>query len=106
MKPETKFRQNKVIPFLKTLKHTAYFPIQQQAIRGDADFFMVIQGRFVWLELKATHGKEEPLQKLKRKMAMDAGAIGIVANPENWDLVKKYLLLLSKGDSHVVFRQI
>jgi hypothetical protein len=101
MKPETKFRQGKVIPFLKTLKNTAFFPIQQQTIRGDADFFMVVRGRFVWLELKTSTGKEEPLQKLKRQMAMEAGAIGIVATPDNWANVKKWLELLSQGEPYV-----
>lgn len=101
MKPETRFRANKVTPFLKTLKKTAFFPIQQQTIRGDADFFLVVNGRFVWLELKAKDGKEDVLQKFKRGEAMDAGAIAFVATPDNWDKIKKYLKTLSEGTPYV-----
>lgn len=104
MKPEAKFRTNQVTPFLKSLRKTAYFPIQQKAIRGDADFFLVVNGRFVWLELKAPNGREEALQKFKREQAMAAGAIAFVAKPENWPQIKKYLKLLSEGEEYEFHR--
>lgn len=98
MKPETSFRINKVIPFLDTLINTAYFPIQQKAIRGDADFMLCTQGHFVWLELKSESGKLQPLQNYKAIKVKRCGGITIEASPNNWDAVKAALQFLDKGE--------
>lgn len=97
MKKETGFRKNKVIPFLKTLNRTAFFPIQQKTIRGDADFIMCSQGFFVWLELKTDEGSPDPLQVYKASCVTQTGGISIVANPRNWGLVMDFLTLLDRG---------
>ncbi len=94
MKKETSFRKNKVIPFLKTLNRTSFFPIQQKTIRGDADFILCCQGFFVWLELKTDEGESDPLQVYKASCVTQTGGISIVAAPFNWKLVRDFLLLL------------
>lgn len=94
MKPETRFRKNQVLPFLKTLKNTSFFAIQQVAISGDPDFLLCMRGHFVALELKASGGKLRALQKYKLAEVEGHGGIALVADPDNWEQVKKTLLML------------
>ena len=65
LKPESIFRTNKVLPFLKTLPFTYIMPIQQVSFAGDPDYVLCLQGRFVALELKAAGCKPRPLQDYK-----------------------------------------
>lgn len=95
MKDETKFRQGKVIPFLKTLKNTVYFPIQQASINGTPDFFVCINGVFIALELKAEKGHLSKLQAYQLKRILDCGGVSLVARPDNWEETK---IFLSKVD--------
>lgn len=92
MKPETRFRQNKVLPFLRKLKDTWYEPIQQIAINGSPDFVLCMGGQFVALELKKD-AKTLPsaLQSFKLAEVRRTGGVAIVASPDNWDEVKKQL---------------
>lgn len=91
MKPETAFRKNRVIPFLKTLKNIAFFPIQQISISGDPDFFVCLNGNFVALEIKSKGGRTRPLQEKKLSDVVRAGGLAIVAEPSNWEQVKKQM---------------
>lgn len=100
MKPETKFRTTQVIPFLKTLKNTAYFPIQQLAIVGDADYFLCCRGRFVALELKAKGERPRPIQQVKLDWVTKAKGLALVADPSNWERIKALLLKLDQGDDY------
>lgn len=97
MKPETLFRTNKVDPFLKGLRKTAEFTIQQQSIRGDADKFLCVRGHFVWLEIKKEGEAPDPLQEYKASKVRAAEGITIVAKPENWDEVSLFLKMLDDG---------
>lgn len=100
-KPETKFRENQVEPFLKTLNNSFDESIQQQAIRGTADKILCINGIFIWLELKKDrHEKLKGIQKLKLRQVRQAGGVGIVAYPENWSHVKTRLKRLSRKVRH------
>jgi len=97
-KKETNFRVNKVRPFLKTLRHTKFFPIQQLTIIGDPDFLLCVRGLFISLELKKD--KKEKLRKLqevKQDEVVDAGGISIKADPDNWEEVKQFLKTLDGG---------
>jgi hypothetical protein len=94
-KRETLFRSNTVIPFLDTLKNTAYFPIQQKAIRGDPDFMLCVHGVFVALELKAEDGDADPLQRYKLEQIKRAKGVALIARPSNWPEIK---LVLEKLD--------
>lgn len=99
MKPETKFRTYTVLPFLKTLRRTAFFPIQQKAIHGDADYILCSYGLFVWLELKKEGGTLRPLQELKANNVRRIGrGIALEASPENWEEAKQALLFLDERD--------
>lgn len=97
MKPETKFRAYSVRPFLLNLSDCAFFPIQQQSIRGDADFMVCLRGFFVWLELKADDGVQDALQAFKASQVKQAGGIALIARPYNWKAVKAFLELLNGG---------
>jgi hypothetical protein len=99
VKPETKFRQNRVIPFLKTLRNTAYLPIQQVAINGSPDFVLCIHGHFVALELKSEGGEASPLQKYILGWIEKSGGTSIVAHPKNWPDIAA---LLKKMDEEKV----
>ena len=96
MKPETKFRQNQVLPFLQKLKNTYYESIQQLAISGSPDIILCVWGRFVALELKSKEGKLEPLQKYKLNEIKRTGGIALRVSPQNWEEVKENLSLMDQ----------
>lgn len=97
-KPETKFRNNVVYPFLRTLKNTVVFSIQQVAISGDPDAILCSHGLFVALELKDTNGVLSPLQKWKLEEVKKRGkGISIIASPDNWRQVTYLLGKLDQG---------
>ena len=104
MKPETVFRK-RVTTFLKTLKHTVSFPIQQMGIRGTADFHLCSNGLFVSLELKesiyAQESSSRALQEYSESEVKRCGGIAIVAAPENWKSVKAQLRKLDEGELDV-----
>lgn len=98
MKPETRFKVNRVDPFLKTLKNTHVYPIQQASITGTPDRLLCVMGRFVALELKSEEGKPSPLQKWNLDETKRCGGISIVACPQNWVHVKLRLQRLDQGE--------
>lgn len=97
-KPETRFRTNTVRPFLKTLKNSVFFPIQQLAIHDDADFFGCCRGRFVALELKADDGEVRPLQQHKLDEVKRTHGVSLVASPKTWAKARALLLKLDNGE--------
>jgi hypothetical protein len=97
MKDETKFRQNKVIPFLKRLKKTTFFPIQQSSISGTPDFLVCVNGTFVALELKSEFGELSKLQAYQLWRILNSGGVTMVAKPSNWDDIKDQLTKLDTG---------
>ncbi len=98
-KAETTFRTGRVIPFLKTLKNTQFFAIQQVAIIGTPDFLVCCRGKFVALELKKSiKDKPTKLQQYQLNRVREAHGVSIVACPENWDGVKTLLQHLDQGD--------
>lgn len=99
MKPETKFRQSKVIPFLKTLKNTKYFSIQQKSISGTPDILLCMNGKFVALELKKDGlSKISELQKYNLSEVTRTKGTSFLAFPEIWDVIKGYLQALDRGE--------
>lgn len=87
-----------VLPFLKTLKNSYFFPIQQKAVRGDPDFVGVSCGIFVGLELKAPKGRLAPIQKWKGSEIQRAGGLYLVADPQNWEEIKRLLTQIDQGE--------
>lgn len=98
MKPETRFRRNKVLPFLKTLPKTAYFPVDQSTINGDPDYFLCVRGNFVALEVKDDGQVPRPLQQIKLDWVWASEGISLVATPSNWDEIKDKLSKLARGE--------
>lgn len=97
MKPETKFRQNHVLPFLKTLLNTWYEPIQQMGISGSPDLLLCINGRFVALELKDVKGQTSKLQAFKLSEVRRANGVTFVASPLNWKEVRQQLSIMDSS---------
>lgn len=97
MKPETKFRQSVFIPFLKKLKNTHFFPIQQVAISGTPDFILCSRGKFVACELKSEFGELSELQKYSRDQVIRTDGIYLTIRPNNWKYAKEYLTALDAG---------
>lgn len=97
VKPETMFRRNKVVPYLKKLNQTFSTSIQQQSIRGSADLVLCVHGWFVWLELKDDGEEPSPLQAYNASCVRAVGGIAIVAKPNNWKAVTAFLTLLNAG---------
>jgi hypothetical protein len=98
LKDETKFRIYKVDTFLRKLKNTKSFSIQQVSICGDPDKILCTRGKFVGLELKRDGGDLAALQAYRLKEIIDAGGLAFVARPESWDQVKTILTKLDKGE--------
>lgn len=98
MKSETRFRVNKVVPFLKKLR-CYYDGIQQKGKSGSPDFYLCIRGKFVALEIKSEEGEPTPLQERKLdEVRVNGKGIGLVAWPQNWDEIKDKLNKLNKGE--------
>lgn len=98
LKPETAFRIGYFDPFIKRLKNTCSFSIQQVSINGDPDKLLCIRGKFVACELKAKGGKLRPLQEYRLNQVRVAGGITLVVSPDNWETTKKYLVQLDQGE--------
>lgn len=96
-KEETKFRQGKIDPFLKSLDNVAAETIQQKSIRGTADKILCVHGWFVWMEIKTDTGKLDALQIYKASCFRKAGGIVLIARPSNWEKIKSFLTLLNSG---------
>lgn len=94
---ERAFRVNRVIPFLKTLKGTMFFPIQQISMCGDPDFILNCRGTFVALELKREAGKPRKLQQAKLEAVVRTHGVSIVASTTNWQHVQSVLQQLDEG---------
>jgi len=96
-KPETVFREGKVMPFIKKLPNTFHMSIQQVAILGDPDIILCINGKFVSMELKKdAKEKLRKLQALKARFIENAKGIALEVNPENWEETKVILKGLAK----------
>lgn len=94
-KPETKFREDKVLPFLQTLPGTHVMAIQQMSFVGDPDFVLCVRGRFVSVELKSEEGAPRKLQKYIAQNIEKSGGIALFAYPQNWEQIQKLLLQLA-----------
>lgn len=85
------------MPFLTNLPNCMAFPIQQQSINGDPDLLVVINGRFIGLELKRSGERPRPLQRYKLDQISECGGLGLWASPENWEEIKQLLREISEG---------
>jgi hypothetical protein len=101
MKPETRFRNQKVIPFLKTLKNCYYEGIQQKSKSGSPDFYLCINGYFLALELKDRSGVISYIQGYTLGQIENKGkGIAIVSDQDDWEGVKAILTLIDNGEKY------
>jgi len=63
-------------------------------IRGTPDFLLCINGNFVAIELKVEAALEH-LQEYKLGLISEAGGIGIVVTPENWETTYEFLHMIA-----------
>jgi hypothetical protein len=100
MKPETKFRNNYVIPFLHSLHQCDVTSVQQLSRSGDPDLYICLRGKFIAMEIKASEGsKPRKLQVWKLEKIKKAQGISLVVYPENWEDTKTFLLELCSSNS-------
>lgn len=94
---ETTFKK-RIRPLLKALPNTWFVKTQQRSLRGTPDFLMCVAGKFVALELKrSAKEKPDPLQDHNLKLIRDAGGVGLVVFPENWNEVFDQLKIIAGG---------
>ena len=99
MKPETRYRINVIDPFLATLQNCWVETIQQKQKHGSADYYLCLQGLFIYLEIKWYKGSLTPLQEDKMLLCKKKGkGIAICAHPANWHFVRDLLSKLDRGD--------
>lgn len=101
--PETRLKEL-VQKDLKKLPNLWFSKIQQVCIRGTPDLLACVNGKFVAIELKRS-SKEKPdaLQELSLNRIAEAGGIGLVVNPENWQETYRALIILSKTGHFPLF---
>lgn len=98
MKPETRFRKNKIDPFLKSLPNCYFEAVQQRGKVGTPDYFFIINGQGGALEIKSSGGKLSKLQEFQLRRVAKAYGWAYVVTPENWEAVKEVLGGLSQQE--------
>lgn len=96
MKPETKFRNYTVIPYLEDLKRCKVFSVQQLALNGDPDLIVCLNSFFVALEIKSSGEAPRPLQEFKLSEVRKAGGVAMAVSPDNWEDVKIILTTIEQ----------
>lgn len=75
------------------------FSIQQQALRGNPDLLLCVNGQFMALELKSSEkAKVSELQNYYLDRVSEAGGISWVVYPENWEAVKTGIEMFVKEE--------
>jgi len=91
MKPETIFRNNSVMPFLRKIPNCYKVSIQQVALRGIPDLLIGLNSIFIGMELKKLGGKPMPMQIYNLKKIDEAGCLAMLVDPGSWKEDKEVL---------------
>lgn len=96
---EEKQFENKVKRFL-TEKEIWYLKTWSNGIqrKGVPDLLICCNGYFVGVELKAEYGKPSELQKWNIEKIRDAGGIGIIVYPHQYEMFKNLIHSLLTDD--------
>lgn len=98
---ETGFKE-RVQEKLKTLKDVWFVKTQQISIRGTPDILLCCNSVLVALELKSSmDARLERLQAYNLAKIYNAGGIGLVVCPENWDEIFNALESFARGAGSV-----
>jgi Holliday junction resolvase len=95
--PEKKVK-DKIVAILKDEGVYYFFPATHGYGRsGVPDIICCVNGKFVAIECKAGGGKLTALQVREIEHIRRSGGVAVVANEENWDMVRPLLRELSSG---------
>jgi hypothetical protein len=98
-KPETRFKDSKVWPFLRSMRSCYWRKIQNRTVRGLPDFLGCVRGNFIGLELKKSGNEPiDPLQAWNFTEIVAAGGLAIPVYPENWEEVRDTLDRINRGE--------
>lgn len=99
MAEEKKF-ENKV---KKLLKDKGYYLIKYWGgssftKAGVPDLLCCIEGYFIGIEVKASHGRPSDLQIYNLRKIREAGGTGFLLFPKDWTDFKKFIIDLESGE--------
>jgi Holliday junction resolvase len=96
--PEKKVK-DKVVAILKDADVYYFFPATHGYGRsGVPDIIACVNGRFLAIECKAGTNKPTALQVREIEHIRRCGGVAVVANEENWDMVRPLLRELSSKE--------
>lgn len=96
--PEKKVK-DKIVSVLKDEGVYYFFPATHGYGRsGVPDIIACVNGRFLAIECKAGGGKLTALQVREIEHIRRCGGVAVVANEENWDMVRPLLRELSSKE--------
>ena len=96
--PEKKVK-DKIVTVLKDEGVYYFFPATHGYGRsGVPDIIACVNGRFLAIECKAGGGKLTALQVREIETIRRCGGVAVVANEENWDMVRPLLRELSSKE--------
>jgi Holliday junction resolvase len=97
--PEKKVK-DKIVTVLKDEGVYYFFPATHGYGRsGVPDIIACVNGRFLAIECKAGGGKLTALQVREIEHIRRCGGVAVVANEENWDMVRALLRELSSKEA-------
>ena len=106
---EEKNYENRIKDFLKCQGcwYVKYFA-NRNTRSGVPDILACCGGTFLGIEVKASHGRPSELQLYNCRKIWEAGGIGVVVWPRDFEALKEIVTILSvgggRGDvSHLVF---
>lgn len=95
--PEKRVK-DKVVGILKDEGAYYFFPATHGYGRsGVPDIVACVSGRFLAIECKAGKNKPTALQVREIESIRKAGGVAVVANEENWELVRDFVRKLKGG---------
>lgn len=99
---EEKFFENKIKTYLEDCRcwYVKFFANRMTRI-GVPDILACVNGFFVAIEVKATHGKPSDLQLWNRDEIRKSGGISIVLYPEQWNDFKMLIDDLINFPQHI-----
>lgn len=89
---EEKNFENKIKKYLdeKNIWYVKFFA-NRNTRSGIPDILACVNGRFLGIEVKATHGRPSPLQIYNQKKIVESGGISIIVYPSDWEKLKKII---------------
>jgi Holliday junction resolvase len=97
--PEKKVK-DKIVDILKSEGVYYFFPATHGYGRsGVPDIIACVNGRFLAIECKAGGGKITALQAREIQNIRHCGGVAVVANEENWDMIRPLIRELSSKEA-------